>query len=191
MPLFKFLVKPQVRELFCATWTKTYFLEDIDRDQTAQDINSYQIYTVSLSNHAHTNTFFFLLSVSKFQLLNEGFFHVVDRVIFAQSQTTNHLHSSTLKDSADDNFKFGENGGKSSERVENAVRKGKTDCNKQFSFSNRVFKRLVMQSGKRHRLVWERVKYCTRQMSCFQIQGIIQTAFFQNIVHLFKSAFEK
>ena len=40
--------------------------------------------------------------------------------------------SSKLKEFADDNFKFDENGGKFSERVENPVGKGEIACCEQF-----------------------------------------------------------
>ena len=43
------------------------------------------------------------------------------------SQTTN-LDSSKLKEFAEDKFKVGENGGKSSERIENTVGKGEIAC---------------------------------------------------------------
>ena len=42
------------------------------------------------------------------------------------------LDSSVLKEFADDNFKFDENGRKFSERVENTVGKGEIACYKQF-----------------------------------------------------------
>ena len=42
------------------------------------------------------------------------------------------LDSSKLKEFADNNFKFYENGSKFSKGVENTVGKGETACNKQF-----------------------------------------------------------
>ena len=60
------------------------------------------------------------------------------------SQTTN-LDSSKLKEYADDNFKFDENGRKLSKRVENTVAKGEMLVTSNFSFFHSVFKRLVSQ----------------------------------------------
>ena len=49
--------------------------------------------------------------------------------IFHKSQNSD---SSKLKEFADNNFAFDENGGKFSERVENSVEKGEIARNKQF-----------------------------------------------------------
>ena len=59
-------------------------------------------------------------------------------------QTTN-FRLFQLKEFADGNFKFDENGRKLSKRVENTVGKGEIACYEQFSFSQIVFKRLVSQ----------------------------------------------
>ena len=56
------------------------------------------------------------------------------------------LDSSKLKASADDNFKFGKNGGKPSNRVEYTVGKEKLLVTSNFSFSHNVFKRLLLQT---------------------------------------------
>ena len=60
------------------------------------------------------------------------------------------LDSFKLKEFADDNFKFDENGRKFSRRVENTVGKGEIAHYKlvmsNFSFSLTVFKRLVLQT---------------------------------------------
>ena len=55
------------------------------------------------------------------------------------------LDSSKLKEFADDNFKFDENGRNLSKRVENTVGKGKIARYEQFSFSHSVFIRFVSQ----------------------------------------------
>ena len=55
-----------------------------------------------------------------------------------------------MKECADDNFKFDENGKKFSRRVENTT--------SNFSFSHIVFKRLVQLTRKKPGLVWESVK---------------------------------
>ena len=48
-----------------------------------------------------------------------------------------------MKEFADDNFKFDENGRKLSKQVENTVGKGEIACYKQFLLFSSVFKRLV------------------------------------------------
>ena len=55
------------------------------------------------------------------------------------------LDSSKLKEFADDNFEFDENGRKLSKQVENAVEREKLLVTSNFSFSHSVFKRLVSQ----------------------------------------------
>ena len=55
------------------------------------------------------------------------------------------LDSSKLKEFADDNFKFDENGRKLSKQVENTVGKGEIACYKQFLLFHSVFKRFVSQ----------------------------------------------
>ena len=51
------------------------------------------------------------------------------------------LDSSKLKEFADNNFKFDENGGRFSKRIENTVEKGETDCYKQFLLSSHRFQK--------------------------------------------------
>ena len=58
------------------------------------------------------------------------------------------LDSSKEKETADDNFKFNENGIKFSKQVENTVGKEKLLVTSDFSFSHIVFKRLVLQTRK-------------------------------------------
>ena len=59
------------------------------------------------------------------------------------------LGSSKLKEFADNNFKFDENGRKFPKWVENSVGKGEIACYKQFLlFPHSVFKRLVLQTRK-------------------------------------------
>ena len=58
------------------------------------------------------------------------------------------LDSSKLKEFADDNFKFFENGRELFKYVENTVGKGEIACYEQFLLSHSVFKRLVLQTGK-------------------------------------------
>ena len=53
-----------------------------------------------------------------------------------------------MKEFADDNFKFDENGGNVSKRVENTVGKGEIARYEQFLFSHSVFYRLLLQTRK-------------------------------------------
>ena len=68
------------------------------------------------------------------------------------------LDSSKLKQFADDNFKFYENGRQLSEQVENSVGKGEIACYKQFLLFPTVFSRDLFCSHVKPRLVWARVK---------------------------------
>ena len=58
------------------------------------------------------------------------------------------IDSSKLKEAADDNFKFDENGRMFSKRELNTVGKEEIACYEQFLFSHSVFKRLVLHSCK-------------------------------------------
>ena len=53
-----------------------------------------------------------------------------------------------MKEFADDNFKFNENGREFSKWLENSVGKGEIARYEQFSFSCSVFKRVVLQTRK-------------------------------------------
>ena len=66
------------------------------------------------------------------------------------------LDSSKLKEFADDNFKFDENGRKLTKRVENTV--GKREITRNFSFSHSVFKRLVSQGHQKVSLYGNELK---------------------------------
>ena len=63
------------------------------------------------------------------------------------------LQISKLKEFADDNFEFDENGGKFSKRLENTVEKG------DFSFSHSVFKRFLLQTRKNQGLFGKGLNY--------------------------------
>ena len=62
-----------------------------------------------------------------------------------------------LKELADDNSKFDENGREFSERVENAEGKGEIARYDQFLLFPQCFNRLVQGTCKNQRLIWERV----------------------------------
>ena len=67
------------------------------------------------------------------------------------------FHSSKLKEFADDNFKFHENGRKLSKRVENTVRKGEIAHSEQFLLFPQCFQKACFP-GVKGVIVWEWVK---------------------------------
>ena len=70
------------------------------------------------------------------------------------SQTTNFR----LKEFADDNFQFNENGREFSKLVENTVGKGDIACHKQSLLFPQCFQKICTADMKKPGLVWERVK---------------------------------
>ena len=64
-----------------------------------------------------------------------------------------------LKEFADNNFNFDENGRKLSKWVENTVGKEKLLVTSNFAFSHSVFKRHALQTRKNQGLFWERVNF--------------------------------
>ena len=68
------------------------------------------------------------------------------------------LDSSKLKEFADDNFKFDENGGKLSKRVENTVGKGEIARNEQFLLFAQCFQKACFLGASKGVIVWEWVK---------------------------------
>ena len=70
------------------------------------------------------------------------------------------VDSSKLKEFANDNFKFDENGRKLSKRVENTVGRREIARTSNFSFSYSVFKRLVSQGR-------QKVSLCGNGLICF------------------------
>ena len=65
------------------------------------------------------------------------------------------LDSSKLKEFADDNFKFDENGGKLSKRVENTVGKGEIACYEQFLLFPQCFQKACLPGASKGVIVWE------------------------------------
>ena len=66
-----------------------------------------------------------------------------------------------MKEFADDNFKFDENGRKLSEQVENTVGKGEIARYEQFLLFPQCFQKACFQEGSKGVIVWEWVKYLT------------------------------
>ena len=65
------------------------------------------------------------------------------------------LDSSKLKEFADDNFKFDENGRKLSKRVENTVRKGEIARYEQFLLYPQCFQKDCFKGASKGVIVWE------------------------------------
>ena len=65
------------------------------------------------------------------------------------------LGSSKLKEFADDNFKFDENGRKLSKRLENTVGKGEIARNEQFLFFPQCFQKVCFPGASKGVIVWE------------------------------------
>ena len=72
-------------------------------------------------------------------------------------KTTNFIDSSKLKELADDNFKFHENGTKLSKRVENTVGKGEIAHYEQFLFPQ-CFQKACFRGASKGVIVWKWVK---------------------------------
>ena len=68
------------------------------------------------------------------------------------------LDSSKLKESADDNFKFDENGRKFSKRVENTIGKREIPLYEQFLFFPQCFQKACFPGASNGVIVWEWVK---------------------------------
>ena len=68
------------------------------------------------------------------------------------------LDSSILKEFADDNLKFDENGGKFSKKVETLCEKDRLLVTSNFSFSHSVFKKLVQQIRRNKDMDGKRLK---------------------------------
>ena len=65
------------------------------------------------------------------------------------------LHSSNMKEFADDNFKFDENGKKLSKRVENTVGKGEIARYEQFLLFPQCFQKACFPEASKGVVVWE------------------------------------
>ena len=65
------------------------------------------------------------------------------------------LDSSKLKEFADDNFKFEENGRKLSKQVGNTVGKGEIACNEQFLLFPQCFQKVCFLGTSKGVIVWE------------------------------------
>ena len=81
----------------------------------------------------------------------------MSRSILTLSQTTI-LDSSKLKEFADDNFRFDENGSKLSKWIENIVGKGEVARNKQFLLFPQCFQKACFPGASKGVIVWEWVK---------------------------------
>ena len=75
------------------------------------------------------------------------------------------LDSSKLKEFADDNFKFDENGRKLSKRVENTVGKGEIARNEQFLLFPQCFQKACFLGASKGVIVWEWVNYKNKHLN--------------------------
>ena len=75
------------------------------------------------------------------------------------------LDSSKLREFADDNFKFDENGRKLSKRVENTVGKGEIAHYEQFLHFPRCFEKACFPGASKGLIVWEWVNIFERLLS--------------------------
>ena len=73
------------------------------------------------------------------------------------------LDSSKLKEFADNNFKFDENGRNLSKRVENTVGKGEIACYEQFFLFSQCFQKACFPGASKGTIVWEWVKNSVRK----------------------------
>ena len=69
------------------------------------------------------------------------------------------LDSSKVKEFADDNFRFDENGRNFSKWVENTVGKGEIACSKQFLLFPQCFQKACFPGASKSVIVWEWVNY--------------------------------
>ena len=81
---------------------------------------------------------------------------------FAYFLTLFQMTNFKLKEFADDNFEFDENERKLSKRKKTLWEKEKLLVTSHFSFSSSVFKGFVLQTSKKHGLVWEGVMQVTK-----------------------------
>ena len=73
------------------------------------------------------------------------------------------LDSSKLKEFADDNFKFDENGRKLSKEVESTVGKGEIACYEQFLLFEQCFQKACFPGASKGVIVWEWDNYRVKQ----------------------------
>ena len=76
------------------------------------------------------------------------------------------LDSSKLKELADDNFKFDENGKKLSKRVENTVGKGEIARYEQFLLFPQCFQKACFPGASKGVVVWEWVNPLPHDAAC-------------------------
>ena len=82
------------------------------------------------------------------------------------------LESSKLKEFADDDFKFDENGRKLSKRVENTVGKGEIARYEQFLFFPQCFQKACFPGASKGVIVWEWVKASRKTQTLRRIKDI-------------------
>ena len=97
---------------------------------------------------------------------NAGFQHFLiflqcfEYVLFLTHYQTTNFRRPKLKEFADDNFKFEENGRKLSKRVENTVGKGEIARKEQFLLFPQCFQKACFPGASKGVIVWEWVGGC-------------------------------
>ena len=94
-------------------------------------------------------------------------YHPKEEFMFLTHYQTTILDSSKLKEFADDNFKFDENGRTLSKTVENTVGKGEIARYEQFLLFPQCFQEACFPEASKGVIVWERAKlhlFCHLQM---------------------------
>ena len=96
-------------------------------------------------------------------VFSKGFTYSVvkshDCIVKSEPSTRRHiLDSSKLKEFADDNFKFDENGRKLSKQVENTVGKGEIARYEQFLLFPQCFQKACFHGASKGVIVWDWVK---------------------------------
>ena len=93
------------------------------------------------------------------------------------------LDSSKLKEFADDNFKFDENGRELSKQVENTVGKGEIARYEQFLLYPQCFQKACFLGASKGVIVWEWDKLITRLIRLFTHQLLIDNIVGKGIIN--------
>ena len=96
-----------------------------------------------------------------------------------------------MKQSADDNFKFDENGSKLSKRVENTVGRGEIARYEQFLLFPQCFQKACFPGASKGVIVWEWVNHLPSDKISYQSKLKESADNNLNMIKNFKSVFEK
>ena len=93
------------------------------------------------------------------------------KIVFNPLPDNKILDSSKLKEFADDNFKFDENGRKLSKRVENTVGKEEIALYEQFLLFPQCFQKACFPGASKGAIVWVKLKLCRHNLQFTKNQG--------------------